>query len=113
MKHNRRSSGQRACRSVELFEPKPDTLYSLDVAARLAGVPRRAILICCRAGLVRPVCQPPYGALAFTEEAIQTVRRVEQMRAVHGVNVVWIKAMFDLIDEVERLRAEVRFLRHA
>jgi hypothetical protein len=97
--------------ALELFEPKPNALYSLDAAARLAGVPRRSILIYCRAGLVRPVLQPPYGAMAFTEEAIHAVRRIEYLRGAHGFGLAWIKAMFDLIEEVERLRAEVRFLR--
>jgi DNA-binding transcriptional MerR regulator len=97
--------------SIEVFQPKPDTLYSLDVAAHLAGVTRRAILIYCRAGLVHPVLQPPYGMMTFTEETIHAVRRIETLRTVHGLDVAWIKTMFDLLDEVERLRAEVRFLR--
>lgn len=97
--------------ALELFEPNPDVLYGLDAAAHLAGVPRRSILIYCRAGLVRPVLQPPYGVMAFTEEAILAVRRIEHARTVHGVDVAWIKALVDLLDEVERLRAEVRFLR--
>ena len=101
-----------ACLSIEVFRPNPDILYSLDAAAHLAGVPRRAILIYCRTGLVRPVFQPPYGAMVFTEKAIYTIRRIEQVRSVHGVNVAWIKTVFDLRDEVERLRAEVRFLRN-
>ena len=97
--------------ALELFQPNPNVLYSLDATAHLAGVPRRSILIYCRAGLVRPVFQPPHGVMAFTEEAIYTVRRVEDVRATHGLDVTWIKTMFDLRDEVERLRAEVRFLR--
>jgi DNA-binding transcriptional MerR regulator len=97
--------------SVELFQPHPDVLYSLDAAAHLAGVARRSILIYCREGLVRPIYQPPYGVMAFTEEAIHTLRRIEHLRAVHGVDVAWIKTLFDLVEEVERLRAEVRFLR--
>jgi hypothetical protein len=99
--------------AVEIFRPKPDMLYSLDVAAHLAGVPRRAILIYCRAGLVRPVCLPPYGAMAFTEEAIYAMRQVERMRAMRGADMVWIKTVFELLEEVERLRAEVRFLRNS
>ena len=98
--------------ALELFQPNPDVLYSLDAAAHLAGVSRRSILIYCRAGLVRPVVQPPYGAMAFTEEAIYAVRRIERLRTVHGVDVALLKTMFDLLDEVERLRAEVRFLRN-
>ena len=98
--------------ALELFQPKPNVLYSLDAAAHLAGVPRRSILIYCRAGLVRPIVQPPYGVMEFTEEAIYTVRQIEYLRTVHGLDLVWIKTMFDLLDEVERLRAELRFLRN-
>jgi hypothetical protein len=49
--------------------------------------------------------------MGFTEEAIYAVRRIEHLRSVHGLDLAWIKTMFDLQDEVERLRAEVRFLR--
>lgn len=97
--------------ALELFQPNPNVLYSLDATAHLAGVPRRSILIYCRAGLVRPVFQPPHGVMAFTEQAIYTVRRVEDVRAAHGLDVTSVKTMFDLLDEVEQLRAEVRFLR--
>ncbi|MFZ2643624.1 MAG: MerR family transcriptional regulator [Verrucomicrobiia bacterium] len=98
--------------ALELFQPGPNVLYSLDAAAHLAGVPRRSILIYCRAGLVRPILQPPYEVMEFTEEAIHTIRRIEYLRAVHGVGLACLKDMFDLLDEVERLRAEVRFLRN-
>lgn len=98
--------------ALELFQPNPDVLYNLDAAAHLAGVPRRSILIYCRAGLVRPVFQPPYGVMEFTEETIHTIRRIEHLRTAHGIDLAWLKSMFDLLDEVERLRAELRFLRN-
>jgi DNA-binding transcriptional MerR regulator len=98
--------------SMEVFQPKPNVFYSLDATAQLAGVPRRSILIYCRAGLVRPVVQPPYGVMEFTEEAIYTVRRIEHLRTVHNLDLAWLKTMFDLLDEVERLHAELRFWRH-
>lgn len=97
--------------AVDVFQPHPDVLYSLDTAAHLAGVPRRSLLIYCRAGLIRPVFQPPYGMMTFREEAIHTVRRIESVRAVHDVDLAWLKTFFDLLEEVERLRTEVRFLR--
>ena len=99
-------------RALELFQPKPGVLYSLDATARLAGITRRSILIYCRAGLVRPVVQPPYGVMEFTEEAIYTLRRIGYLRTAHGLDLVWIKTIFDLLDEVERLRTELRFLRN-
>ena len=100
-----------ATRALVVFQPQPDMFYNLEAAAHLAGVPRRSLLIYCRAGLVQPVVQPPYGMLEFTEETIYTVRRIEQLRSVHGLTLAWIKTIFELHDEVERLRAEVRFLR--
>ena len=96
--------------TLVLFQPKPGILYSLDATAHIAGIPRRSILIYCRAGLVHPEVQPPYGILEFTEEAIYTLRRVEYLHTVHGLELTWIKTLFDLVDEVERLRAEVHFL---
>jgi hypothetical protein len=100
-----------SARALELFQPKPNALYSLNAAAHLAGIPRRSVLIYCRAGLVRPVFQPPYGVMEFTEEAVYTMRRIEHLRTAYGLDSAWLKTMFDLLDEVERLRAELRFLR--
>ena len=98
--------------ALELFQPKPNVLYSLDAAAHLAGVSRRSILVYSRAGLVRPFFQPPYGMMVFTEEAIHTLRRIEYLRTIHGLDLPLLKTMFDLLDEVDRLRAELSFLRN-
>ena len=98
--------------ALELFQPNPNMLYSLDVTAHLAGVSRHSILVYCRAGLLRPVFQPPYGVMAFTGEAIQAVRRIQHVQAAYGIGIAWLKTMMNLLDEVERLRAEVRFLRN-
>lgn len=97
--------------ALEQYQPKPNVLYTLDAAAHIAGVPRRSILIYCREGLVQSVIQPPYGVMLFTEEAIQAVRRIEHVRAVHGTDLTLVKTLFNLLEEVERLRNELRFLR--
>ena len=107
----RRIPARPAVLALELFQPQANVLYSLDAAAQLAGVARRLLLIYCRAGLVRPVFQPPYGVLEFTEETIHAVRRIERVRTAYGIDLTLLKTMFDLLNEVERLRAEVRFLR--
>jgi hypothetical protein len=86
--------------------------YSLDVAAHIAGVPRRSLLVYCRAGLVQSVFQPPYVVMAFTEEAIHAVRRIEHVRTGHGSDLALLKTLFNLLEEVEYLRAELRFLRN-
>jgi DNA-binding transcriptional MerR regulator len=97
--------------AVAWFQPAPDALYSLEVTAQLAGLPRRTILLYCRARLVQPVFQAPYGAMAFSEEAIYTLRRIEHLRAARGLDLAWIKHWLELLDELERLRAELRFHR--
>jgi hypothetical protein len=107
----RRDAAPAARHELELFQPRPNVLYSLEAAAHIAGVPRRNLLVYCRAGLVQSVLQPPYGVMAFTEEAIHTVRRIEHVRTVHGPDLSLLKAMFNLLEEVEQLRAELRFLR--
>lgn len=81
------------------------------MAAQLAGVPRRSILIYCRAGLVRSILQPPYGIMTFTEEAIHTARRIEYVRINHSDDITLLKTLFGLLEEVEQLRSELRFLR--
>ena len=98
-------------RALDLFQLKPGKLYSLDATAHLAGVSRRSIAIYCRADLVQPVVQP-YGVWEFTEEAIYILRRIEYLHTVHGLDFDWIKTIFDLVDEVDHLHAELRFLRN-
>ena len=97
---------------LELFQPEPNVFYSLDAAVHLTGVSRRSFLVYCRAGLVRPVFQPPHGVMAFTEDAIYTVRRMEYLRTVHQSDLAWLNTVLNLLNEVERLRAELRFFRN-
>ena len=99
--------------ALAVFQPSPNVCYSLETTAHLADVPHRNILVYCRAGLLQPVAQAPYGVMVFTEEAVYTVRRIEHLRTVHGLTLAWIKTLFELTAEVDRLRAEVRFLRNA
>ena len=108
---NRPQAGIPANRAPALYLPQPSVLYTLEAAAHLAGISRRSLLILCRAGLIRPVLQPPYGVMAFTEEAIFIARRIEFARTVHGLGPAWIRSMVELMEEVDRLRQEVRFLR--
>ncbi|MBU1565675.1 MAG: hypothetical protein KJ630_08605 [Proteobacteria bacterium] len=99
--------------ALVVFQPEPNILYSLDAAAHFAGVPRRSLLIYCRAGLVQPIFQQPNGAMTFTDEAIYAVRRLEHLRAMHHNDLAWIKTVMELQNEVEYLRTELRFFRNS
>lgn len=107
----RPEAGVPANRAPVPYRPQPSVLYSLEAAAHLAGISRRSLLIYCRTGLIRPVLQPPYGVMAFTEEAIFIVRRIEFARTVHGLGPALIHRLVALMEELDRLRQEVRFLR--
>jgi DNA-binding transcriptional MerR regulator len=94
--------------ALELFQPRPDACYDLDATALLAGVTRRVVLVYVRAGLVRPVLQPPYGVMEFTEEAVYTVRRMERLRSAYGLERTSITTLLALLDELEFLRSALR-----
>jgi len=97
-------------RSMQLFEADPQAIYPIDVAARLARVPRRLIAVYYKYGLVASVADPEPGGLYFGDDSIRALRRIEYLRTTCGLNVAGIKLLLDLIREVEHLREEVRFL---
>ena len=97
--------------AIEVFEPAPGTLYSLDATAHLAGISRRAVLFYCRANVIEAIPRPPFGALYFRDEAIQTIRQMEVLRRRYGINMHGVRVIIDLMQEVERLRDEMRFLK--
>lgn len=98
--------------TLELYQPNPNVRYSLDATAHISGVSRRSILIYCRAGLIQPQFQSPFGVMEFTEETIYLIRKLETFRKTHGLDLTSLKIIFDLIAEVNLLRTEVRFLRN-
>ena len=97
--------------TLALFEPAPDTLYSLDYVSQLLDLSRRWIALCARHGLIHPAFDPLEEGWYFDAAAIQTLRRIAHMRAMHRLDLFGIKLVLDLLREVETLRAEVRFLR--
>jgi DNA-binding transcriptional MerR regulator len=97
--------------AIQPFEPDPQTAYTIEATAYLVDVPRHTILVYCKHGLVSPVVDPACGGYYFNDEAIRALRRVEYLRTACGVNLAGIKMILDLMNKVERLQAEVRFLR--
>ena len=97
--------------AIQLFEPDPDAVYTLEVAERLAHVPRRRIVVYYKHGLVSPVADPAYGGFYFNDEGIRMLRRIEHLYSVCGINLVGVKLIITLMNEAERLRTEARFLR--
>ena len=98
-------------RALDLYEPDPRLIYSIDLAARLTQVPRRRIALYYMHNLVSPVRDPESGGWYFNDEGLRTLRRIEQLREAADMNLAAIRMILDLTREVESLRDEVRLLR--
>ncbi|HYE33054.1 MAG TPA: chaperone modulator CbpM [Methylomirabilota bacterium] len=95
----------------DVFEPTAGNRYNLDVFVRITGVPRRSVLVYCRAGLLRPCGNGLNDALEFDDDCVHTLRQIERLRDHHGVNITGVKIILDLMQELEATRRELRFLR--
>ena len=97
--------------SLQLFEPAPDALYTIDALAEIVDVPRRTILVYCSQGLVSPVTDPAEAGYRFNNDALRAIRSIEALRKTFNTNLSGIRMILDLMREVERLRSELRWLR--
>ncbi len=97
--------------AVQVFEPDPDAVYTIEAASHITRIPRHTIAVYCRHGLVTPVVDPERGGWFFDDSAIRTLRRIECLRREHGANLSAIGLIFDLLRRVEKLQQELRFLR--
>jgi DNA-binding transcriptional MerR regulator len=86
-------------------------VYSLEEAARLAGVHPEMLRYYCQLGLFGEARARPEAELVFDDDALYELRRFEHYRRRHGVNRQTLRLICDLWRDVERLEAELRFLR--
>jgi DNA-binding transcriptional MerR regulator len=95
--------------ALQVFEPDARSVYTIEMVAQMARVPRRLIVLYYKLGLVSAIRDPACSGWFFDDEAIRIVRRIEYLRSACGVNLTGIKLILELVDEVERLREELRF----
>jgi DNA-binding transcriptional MerR regulator len=87
------------------------TLYSLEAASSLTGVHPALLQHYCRTGLLGDARRNPDEEPVFDDNALYEVRRIEHFRRRQGVNLRALRLVCDLSREIERLHAELRFLR--
>ncbi len=107
-----RSDQPSASRALQLFEPAPDAVYTIEATAHLVDLPRRTILVYCKHGLVSPALGAVGSGYYFDRDAIRALRRIDSLRSVCGNDLPGIKIILDLMSELERLHSEVRSLRN-
>ena len=88
---------------LQPFETEPGAVYSIETAAHLAHVPRRTVLLYCRHRLIAPVSDPEHDGYYFDEEAIRTLRRIEFLHSVHGINLIGTRMILELMNALEHL----------
>ncbi len=76
-----------------------ESAYTLEVLAEVSGVATQTIVEYQECGLIHP---------DFDDETVRLVRRLEHLRETCGMNLRGLKLMTNLLDELERLRAELR-----
>jgi DNA-binding transcriptional MerR regulator len=95
---------------VRVTEIDPAT-YSLETAARLAGIHPEMLRYYCQLGLFGEARSRPEAELIFDDDALYELRRFEHYRRHHGVSRKTLRLLCGLWREVERLQTELRFLR--
>jgi DNA-binding transcriptional MerR regulator len=85
------------------------TVYTVETVEQITRISRDRIVLFYRYGLVATVRETP--DLLFDDEAIHRLRRIAFLMSEYGINQEGLKMVTALMDEVERLREQVRFLR--
>ena len=85
--------------------------YSLETVARLTGVHPEMVRYYCRLGLLGEARSRAEAEPIFDDDALYELRQFEAYRRHHGVDRQTMRLICGLRREVERLQAEVRFLR--
>ncbi|MEM1060585.1 MAG: MerR family transcriptional regulator [Verrucomicrobiota bacterium] len=94
----------------KLNPPDPGALYAAAETARQAQIRKDRLLSYVERGLV-VVIEERQGEYFFNDEEIYILRHIEVLRREEGVPLKHIARMVELLRQVRRLEAELKFLR--
>src|SRR3984893_3595090 len=97
-------------REIQLFDPPPDAVYTIEATSHLVNVSRRTILVYCKHHLLSPARTTADHGYYFDGDAIRGLRRIEALRTVCGDDFAGIKIILDLTAALERLQSDLRLL---
>jgi len=86
-------------------DPTLQASYTLEILAEITGVSTQTILHYQEHGIIRR--SGPH----FDDETVRALRRIEHLRETCEMNLSGLKLLASLLEEVERLRDELRTLR--
>ena len=82
-------------------------VYMISVAAELAGVHPQTLRIYEQRGLVTPKRSAGRTRL-YSEADVERLRRIQQLTTELGMNLAGVERVFELEEELERMRARMR-----
>jgi len=96
--------------SAKVSVSGPHAIYTIETVERITHLSRDRIVLYYQHGLVSSV-RATKKEILFDEEAIHRLRRIAFVLSEYGINHQGLREFVSLMDEVEQLREEVRFLR--
>jgi MerR family transcriptional regulator/heat shock protein HspR len=88
-------------------------VYMISVAAELAGMHPQTLRIYETRGLITPKRSPKNTRL-YSAEDVERLRRIQELTGELGMNLAGVERVFELEEELDRMRRRMRNLeRHA
>jgi MerR family transcriptional regulator, heat shock protein HspR len=84
-------------------------VYMISVAAELAGMHPQTLRIYESRGLITPQRSPKNTRL-YSEADVERLRRIQELTGELGMNLAGVERVFELEEQLERMRRRVRTL---
>lgn len=94
--------------TLPVFEVEADATYSLEVVSELTGMTSQSIMHYREIGLISPVSDAEPASCRFGDETLRVLRRIEHLQTSFEMSETALKLTLDLMNEVERLREDLR-----
>src|ERR671923_1099198 len=85
-------------------------VFMISVAAELAEMHPQTLRMYEARGLITPQ-RSPKGTRLYSQEDVDRLRRIQEMTAELGMNLAGVERVFELEDQIERMRRRMRNLR--
>ena len=79
--------------------------YTLDILSQVTGISTQTILLYHEHGIIRPSSE---NGTQYDDDAVRILRRIEHLRDTCEMNLSGLKVLANLLEEVEKLRLELR-----
>src|SRR2546423_11090824 len=84
-------------------------VYRISVAAELAGMHPQTLRIYEARGLIQPQRSPKNTRL-YSQDDVDRLRRIQELTTELGMNLAGVEKVFELEQEIERMRRRMRSL---